>query len=312
MARGKGVSLSTVLLILVLIIGAGMYFGFIRIPALPGQIASTTAPSELVAVQRKIQFSLVDPLGGSAIASAQIKVYKGTSLLESLTTDTYGIATTSLLYNTGDQLTIWVNKSNYVRRYIPVQVPAMSKVDAETGNPLSIPLQMTKTPTVTIKITDQFGNVYSGSNNKLNFTALGQTSVAITVTIYNTLDNSGFIGSRDILNNVDWKLVHYISTDATKSTIQGFERSAQRGTTLYYFNTLPDDALTKQKVGQTYVKTGVYSLTFTVGKGSLGSNQSETYTFYVMMYADVNNFINQGIFSYDAVQLASFSLILAA
>ena len=82
MARGRGVSLSTVLLILVLLIGAGMYFGYIKIPALPGQIASTTtAPSELVAVQRKIQFSLVNPLAGSAIPSATIKIYKGTTLI---------------------------------------------------------------------------------------------------------------------------------------------------------------------------------------------------------------------------------------
>jgi len=312
MARGKGVSLSTVLLILVLLIGAGIYLGIIKIPALPGQIASTTtAPSELVAVQRKIQFSLVDPLAGSAIPSATVKIYKGTTLIETLTTDSSGVATSSQLYSTGDQLYVYVEKAGYVKRYIPVQVPAMNALDAQAGNMFSIPLQTYTAPTVTLKITDQFGNTYA-SGGKLNFTALGQTTVSITVTIYNTQDNSGFIGSRDILNNVDWRLVHYISTTGTLSTIQGFERSAQRGTTMYYFNSVPDDALTRQKVGQTYVKTGVYSLTFTVGKGGLAAGQSETYNFYLMMYADVNNFVNQGIFSYDAVQLASFSLVLAA
>jgi len=73
-----------------------------------------------------------------------------------------------------------------------------------------------------------------------------------------------------------------------------------------------DDALTKQLVGNQYTKTGVATLTITVGKGSLSAGSTQAFTFDLMGYFDPAYFAQNGIGGPDATRLATFSLTFAA
>jgi hypothetical protein len=165
--------------------------------------------------------------------------------------------------------------------------------------------------TYTIKVTDQFGNSYS-SGGLLNFTSLGVSSVSITITIYNTADNTGYVTSKDQINNILLAAVLETSTPGSAVTVSGAGQRVVRGTTSYWLTQLSDDGLTRQLVGNTYVKPGVASITITFGKGSLAKGQTQAFTFNLMIYYDPAYFAVNGIGGPDATSVATFTLNLGA
>jgi hypothetical protein len=263
-------------------------------------------------VNKPIKFALSDPLAGAAIGSANVYIYGSDKVLkESLTTVSDGTVTSALPYQSDSVIYVKVAKTGYVTRWFTVTVPKMSPADAQSLTSNFVPLQTYNLGTYTIKITDQFGNSYT-SGGSLNFTALGATTVSVTITIYNTEDNSGYISSYDYLNSINLNAVLLSSTAGSSVTVTGAGSSVMRGTTTYWISVLSDDGLTRQLVGNQYVKPGVTSVTITFGKGSLTAGGSQAFTFTVYGYFDQNYFATNGIGGPDAVSLATFSLTLKA
>jgi cytoskeletal protein RodZ len=267
---------------------------------------------ELVAVNKPIKFSLTDPLKGSAVASANIYIYTPDKILrESLITGSDGTITSALPYKSDSVLYVKVVKSGYVTSWFTVTVPKMSPADAQSLTFNFVPLQVVTLGTYTIKVTDQFGNSYS-SGGLLNFTSLGVTSISITITIYNTADNTGYVTSKDQINNVLLAAVLEASTPGSAVTVSGAGQSVVRGTTSYWLTQLSDDGLTRKLVGNVYTKPGVSSVTITFGKGSLAKGQTQAFTFKLMIYYDPAYFAVNGIGGPDATSVATFTLNLGA
>lgn len=314
MARdGYRISLSTMFLVIILIFGAAWYFGYLNLSTIPtGQIPQTGT----VDVTKPIKFSLIDPLAGSAIQSATIEIYGTDKVLkESLITSSgsgeEGTCSTAMPYKSGTTLWIKISKAGYVTRWVTVTVPKMSQADAQSLTYNYIPLNTVNLGTYSIKIMDQFGNVYS-SGGTANFTTLGTNSLTLTVTVYNTEDNSGYISSvNPIIGQSLGSTVRFYSSGSALA-ISGFQSSVTRGSTTYYFVDLSDDAMTRQKVGEQYTKTGTTSFTINVNKGSLASGNSENLVFNLYGYFDKNYFSQYGTGGELATSLASFTLTLAA
>ena len=273
-------------------------------------IAEQTTSTRGVAVTKPLQIAVTDPIAGQAVSGASVLVYEGNVLKESLTTDSAGKATTSLPYKSGTQLYIKVVNGNS-KEWKAITVPYMSPEDAQslTTNFVSIPFFTLGT--YTIKVMDQFGNVYA-SGDTVNFTTLGVSTVTLTITIYNTVDNTGYVSSYDPINKVNWYAYLVTSTSGTAVGITGFDQSVQRGTTTYYLVHVPDDGLTRQLVGQTYVKPGTWSYTITINKGTLTAGQSQAFTITLYAYFDPQYFAANGVGSPDALALATFTLNVGA
>jgi hypothetical protein len=306
----KGWHIVAVLLIIFLL----WYGGYIKFNVQqPQQQPQQPQPGEtLVSVNKPVKFALSDPLAGVALASANIYIYGQDKVLkESLTTDSAGTVTSALPYQSDSVINVKVAKSGYVTRWFAVTIPEMSPADAQSLTSNFVPLQTYNLGTYTIKATDQFGNSYT-SGGTLNFTALGATTVSVTITIYNTEDNSGYVSSHDYLNNINLNAVLLCSTPGSSVTVTGAGSSVMRGTTTYWISVLNDDGLTRQLVGNQYVKPGVTSVTITFGKGNLAAGSTQAFTFNLQDYFDQTYFTTNGIGGPDAASLASFSLTLAA
>lgn len=268
--------------------------------------------AELVSVNKPLKFSLTDPLAGAAIGSANIYIYGPDKVLrETLTTASDGTVVSALPYASDTTIYVKVVKSGYVTRWFTITVPKMTPADAESLTSNYIALQTVNLGTYTIKAVDQFGNTYA-SGGSLNFTALGASTVSVTFTIYNTEDNSGYVSSYDFINGINLNAVFQTSTGGSSVVVNGAGNSVQRGTTTYWLTVLSDDGLTRQIIGQTYVKPGQTSVVITFNKGALSAGQSQAFTFNLMAYFDPAYFASQGIGGPEAVTLASFSLTLRA
>lgn len=300
------------ILFVILLLFAAIYTGFIKIEWTTVPPESELPSVEKVSVNKPVKFYLGDPLRGEAIASASIYIYdQNKVLLETLITGSDGTVTSSLPYQSDTIIRVKVEKSGYVTRWFAITVPRMSPADAESLTSNYVALQTYYLGTYTIKVTDQFGNSYT-SGGTLNFTALGAETVSVTFTIYNTEDNSGYISSYDFLNGINLNAAFLTSTSGSSVTVTGAGSSVLRGTTTYWITIVDDEGLTRQLVGNTYVKPGVTSVTITFGKGSLTSGSSQSFTFTLYVYFDQDYFATNGIGGPDATSLATFSLTLAA
>ena len=304
---------SSWIIVLLLILAAAWYFGYIQIPGFSVAPPSATPSQNTVAVTKPLKISVIDQWAGQAVSSATVKIYRGPTLQESLTTDATGIATSALSYKSGEQLYIHVVKGN-AELWKTVEVPYMSPADAEslTVNPVNI--QFYTLGTYTIKIMDSDGNAYT-SGGTLNFTTLGKDVVTLTITVYNTVDNSGYISSYNpVLGEARnaYIVLELSGTNFDKVSIQGLPAKKDLAATSYYWIQVPDDGLVKYKVGNTYVKPGVYSITITVDGSALTSGDSVTAKFILKLFADDNLFVQRGVWSSEtALDAATFTLTLA-
>jgi len=264
--------------------------------------------TDLVSVNKPMKFALLDPLAGSAIPNASIMLYGADNVMrESLETGSDGTVTSALPYESDTVLYAMIEESGYVTKWTTVTVPKMSAADAESLSSNFVSLQTYDLGTYTIKVTDQFGNSYD-SLDTLNFTTLGASSVTLTITIYNTEDNSGYISSYDRLNAVDLDAVMVTSTEGSDATVSGAGSGVTRGANSYWLSEVSPDGMTRQLVGSTYVKSGVTSMSITLGEGAIGANETQDFVFGLYGYFDMGYFMQNGIGGPDALLLTSFTL----
>jgi len=282
--------------------------------ALFGKSASTIpgggqTPSNLVDVNKPLQIAVEDPLNGIAISGATVKIIQGTTTMETLTTSSTGIATSSLPYKSGTNLVLEVIATNYVTRFVPVTVPQMSPSDAQALTTNFVSLRDVKLGTPSIQV------MYNGVNyagTTLNFTTLGVTSVTLTVSIYNTLPNSGWISSYDPVNQQNLNLVAQLYTTGSSVALTGLS-SVLRGTSTYYLQKVNDGYSNGQVVAGGFSSQsiggattgGVFTYTFTIAKGSLAHGQTQAFTLQLYQSADPNLFAQTGTYGPDAAALGS-------
>ena len=304
------ISGSTAILLIVVIFAALWALGYIEIPSKP----ETVLPAEQgVAVTKPLKISVIDQWAGQAVGSATVKIYKGTVLMESLTTDATGIATSALSYKSGDELHIQIVKDN-AQLWKTIEVPYMSKADAEslTVNPINIPFYTLGT--YIIKIMDGDGNVYS-SGGTLNFTTLGKDVVTLTITIYNTQDNTGYISSYNpILGEArnPYIVLTISGTNFDKLGVQGFSYRKDLAASSVFFTQVSDDGLVKYKVGNVYQKEGTWSITITIDGSALSAGDSISASFVLKLFADGNKYLSTNVWSSETVvDAATFDLTIA-
>jgi biopolymer transport protein ExbD len=311
-AKYTAVAFVTLVILVVLFIQIAPYFGLQLWQPTQQQQQQQQQQTGTVPVNKPLLISLQDPLKGAAIASATVYIYTPDKVLrETLTTDSAGKVTTALPYQSDSTIYVKVVKSGYVTRWYTVTVPRMTQADAQSSTTNFVALQDVAIGTYTIKVTDQFGTTYT-SGGSLNFTTLGVTSVSLQVSIYNTVDNTGYVSSNDFLNGVNLNAVFMVSTGGSAVVVSGAGTPVTRGTTSYWLQQVPDDGLTRQLVGQTYVKPGTTGVTFSVNKGSLAHGSTQAFTLTLYVYFDIAYFSTNGIGGPDATPVATFSLNFAA
>ena len=266
-----------------------------------------------VTVNYPVKFSVVDKYAGGAAASASVYVYdKNLVQMESLTTDSNGLATTSGAYKSGTLLYVKVSYSGALK-WFQFTVPKMSKEMAQSltyNGPHT--LYMFDIGTYSLSVVDSAGNSYANNGN-INKTVLGNT-VQLTITVYETVDNDGYESSHDPINNIDLNALgvcKLTGTNYENVVLSGMTNSIEKGTNMYYANILNDQTLTKWKVGTTYKSpyNGVTSFVITLDlSGYSGDAADLIITIYG--FANWNYFTQKGSFGPDSTALATITLNL--
>ena len=318
--QAKGIKMGTFLalfIILVLSVMVGIYgYNYVVQQNIIKSPVQPPTNSNLIGVNKPIEIAVNDPLQGVALSGASIKVLEGTVVMETLTTSGAGIATTALPYQSGTSLILEVSASGYVTEYVPVVVPQMTPQDAQAqaDNYLHVTDIQVGVPSIQIN--------YAGTNyaaSTLNFTTLGISSATLTVTIYNTKVNSGWVNSYDPINAQNLNIEAELSTTGSSVSVTGLS-SISRGTSTYYLQQVNSGFngnsvqvggfSTSSSGGQTI--GGVFTYSFTVSKASLAHGSTQSFTLQLYQGADGSLFISSGTFGPDATSLGSSTTITFA
>jgi hypothetical protein len=131
----------------------------------------------------------------------------------------------------------------------------------------------------------------------------------LTVTLRNSVDNTGYISSYDPVSKVNLNPALLTSSSTSYMTIQNAGSYVPRGTVSNWVLVPTDTGLTKELVGSVYKQQGQQSFTITLYKGTLTSAANQTVTFDLYKYFDSSYYAQQGIGGPDAATAASqFSL----
>lgn len=261
----------------------------------PFQSGQTT--DNLVAVNKVLDFALINEYAGSALTSKTLYVYDsdGETLLETLTTGGDGTISSGFTYPSGK--VIYVNYiSSNDKMWWKLTVPKMNPSDAESATVNSIGLKAFSIGTYTSDV------LYHGSTSiadagDYNFTDSGETPT-FTYRLANTgSDNTGLKDSYDPIYKQSWHVCVYITfsgTDYEKVLVYGFNHDFTLGSTHYVASRLDAYGLTKHKVGNSYKSTGTVEFTFSLdGTGYTGSGAT-TMQIYVYAYTDPAWTMNHG------------------
>jgi len=274
-----------------------------------------------VIVNKPLKFTLMNTAAGSAIASAPLKVYDGQALVESLTTDAYGQATTGSSYPSDKVLNVLAD-TGYAMAWYQVTVPRMSQGDADslTTNPIRLNSFVT---TYNLAITVKMGGTTQTNGSYYDISDSGSTGV-ISITVDNSADNNVYCASYDPINQVNWKAYIVVSTTGTyasnfdKLSFTGPGWTFSRSTTGYWVDEVPTQtvsqlglsnvaAFSRIKIGTTYIMPGSTATAWSFDFSGLSSGYTNL-TISVRIMADVNNFQTKGVWSPDTITLATYTL----
>ena len=276
-----------------------------------GGVVTPGAPEQGgVVVNKPLKIAVIDEFAGSPVASASVKIYEGTQLKESLTTDASGIATSTLNYRSDTQLDIFVSSGNS-KAWYKVTVPRMSEADAQAATVNPIELRFFTLASISIQVRDSFGNSYTSGGN-LNKTTLGANIVSLTVSWFVANDNTGFKNSFDPINNMDWNAVLFTQVTGTnyeKVIVTGADGSYAVGLNNWYYNMIQDTELTKWKIGNQYKYPGTSSRVLTVDLTGYSGDAADI-VFQIVVYTSPDYHRQYGSFGPDAVILGTFTINL--
>jgi len=267
-AVGLGATIIVIVVIMVAVVAVFEYFppSSQSVIPLPGQgTASSSVNSGNVA--GKIQFVITNPLSGAAATPTTFKVYPaagsviggqtygGLTASETITISG-GTGTSALIYPPGTVLNVYELLSSSQTMYWKVIAPGVTSAQQGYGTAAQVAMPEPVLPTITIQVTDNKGNAYTGGTSIANFTAvghcttnnfcLGETSIGFTVNVIDTVANTGYISSYDPINSQNWCAALQVKESGTNVnlvSITGFPTTYGAftvGTIRYWQGALPD------------------------------------------------------------------------
>jgi hypothetical protein len=273
-----------------------------------------TESSDLVAVNKVLDFALTDQYGGSALASKTLLVYDsdGETQLESLTTGSDGTITTAFLYPSGKVIYVYYESSND-KQWWRITVPKMTSADVETATVNTITLKSFTIGTYTSD-TLYHGATSIADDGSYNATASGD-SPTFRYTLANSgSDNTGLMDSYDPLYKHNFWTCIYVTfsgTDYEKALVYGFQYDYTLGTTHYVASRLDSYALTREVDGITVKSEGTQTFVFSLDLSGLGASASITMQIYAYTYTDPEySKTHGGAYGTEAVQIAEHAVTI--
>ncbi|RLI46918.1 hypothetical protein DRO69_02000 [Candidatus Bathyarchaeota archaeon] len=270
-------------------------------------------PTGTVPVNKILRLSVIDKFAGSVVTGATVKIYDGQTLLETATDNNDGTYDTALTYPSGKELNVYVAKST-AKMWKTITVPYMTEADAAAATVNTVNLDFFTRSSLTMTVIDGDGNSYSngGSINKTSGGTPGKSLITLTVSLYVSSDNTGFISSYDPINQLNWYPLLTAKTTGTNYenvVVSGFAQGYEKGTNMYYVTKLADTDVTKYKVGNNYVYPGSSSFTFTLDLSGYSGDAADL-VLTVYFYADSAYHQAKGSWGPDSVSIVTSTLNL--
>jgi hypothetical protein len=278
---------------------------------IPGGGGTQTQTAGLIDVTKPIRFAVMDEYAGSAVSSATVQIYRGTSPVETLTTGSDGTVTSALTYRSGESLNVYITKGSS-KYWAAVTVPKMSPADAQSlsYNPVTVKTFTVGTYTITV-VRSTGASLSSGGT--FDFTAAGVTQESFTVSVFNTADNTGYLTSTNPIDNRKlgaFLEVSITGTNYDKFLVSGLPGYRTTGSGNTWTRPVSDSEISRVKVGTTVVKPGSFSVVVTVDSSPASSGNTATMTIRLNLFADEQRFLTIGDKGADAVVAATFTLTL--
>lgn len=300
--------------------------------------ASVNTNLNLCSVTKPLSLTAYNGLAGTALNAPTIAIFTGSSPYtqqSSAAASSAGVLTTGASYTTGTTLKIRTIDASLARNQIDFTVPPMTCGDNATNNVVAIYGIVLGAWTTTMTGT---GGTTLSTGKQYLITAFTGNTVDITFTLSETTANAGYKSSFDYVNGVWNYFVFEMSTAGTALGLDGFLKTALKGSTSYYFAICGDGisgqgygssggtgaytaqsgtgqskgvtsncvgSLSSQTIG-TSVYGGTAAIKFTVKQGSQAKGDAaQTLTFKYWSYADVDNYINKNTYGPDVTQVGS-------
>ncbi|HEV2120569.1 MAG TPA: hypothetical protein VGS11_10785 [Candidatus Bathyarchaeia archaeon] len=325
--KRRAISLGAVVLGLVIVVAAVAVI-FIELPPpkqvtinLPG--GSTTSSTTGVAAActglsaSVITLNFADGLAGGSSTPTTVKIVpdagvvvggqpaSGKTALETVTISS-GTGNTANQYPCGAGLSVYEVLSGSETMYWHTIAPGATPSQIQGKNFPALNLLTFAAPTLKFLVLDDAGNSYTSGTSIANFSAktgntannfwLNEATITFTVTITNTVANSGFASSYDPINLQNWcsgLLMKENGTTTNTVGVTGFPTSGGAltvGSTRYWQATIPDgfsSGVANPILSGSFANTGFTTncASYSAGSGGLssqkqaGSNTGGVWTF---------------------------------
>jgi len=273
----------------------------------------TPTPSQFSA-SVPIEFVVKDQWQGGAVDSATIDFYiHGSNVKEETLTTSSGKATSSFSYKSGTLLDVYVALGDTKYWFIGVQVPyydTAEKAAAVTKH--QIALDFWTLGSYAISVVGPDGNAISDNGN-LNKTVLGNTPT-LTVTIRNTVDNTGFKSCSDPIEGYMDQAIVLLKLTGTGSESVILKAPSwpykEIGNDRYWGSAIPDADLTRIKAADgTVTQEGVHTFSVSLDLTNYSGDLADL-VITVYAYSSWDYFNYYGAAGADAVQLAQMTINL--
>ncbi len=301
------------IIVAVVAIGGFMLYqgGYLDDLNLPFSISGENGiPAGYVSVNKKIQFTWTAEWSGTVANAKTFYVYDDTlALRETLTTAATGIVASAQNYPSGTVLYVKYDDTNNQIWY-SITVPYMSEAEAQAQTYNDIALKYYAIGTYTVDDLKAGGITYADAST-YNCTSNG-TAPIFTYSLVNTgADNTGLLESYDPIYGQNWDVwvTGTITGDnASLVTLNGVDYSWKVGNDWYFADKVSASALSKWKVGLSYVPgyEGSDSCTFGLDLSPF-TTAADTATLQITVYASadpVYAMAHAGNFGVNKVTLA--------
>jgi len=276
----------------------------------------TPTPTGKYSAEIPIEFVVKDQYQGGAVDSATIDFYlHGSNVKEETLTTSSGKATSSFSYKSGTLLDIYVAKGNTKYWFLGVEVPYYDTAEkAAQVTKHQIALDFWTLGTYAISVVGPDGNTISNNGN-LNKTESGiGNTPTLTVTIRNTVDNTGFKSCNDPIEGYTDQAIVLVKLTGTGSENIVLKAPSwpykEIGTDRYWGSAIPDSELTRIKAADgTVTQEGVYTFTISLDLTNYSGDAADL-VLTVYAYSSWDYFNYYGAAGGDAVQLASMTINL--
>lgn len=314
-AKGSAISMTTILIIAA--VGFGAYWAYTNgyFDDLDLSFSATGGTGNKVDVNKKIQFTWTAEWSGTVANAKTFYVYdESLALRETLTTAATGIVASSQNYPSGTKLYIKYDDTNNQIWY-EITVPQMTSDEAQSQTYNDVSLKYYAIGTYTVD-TLRAGGIDFADGSTYNVSSNGTTPTFIYTLANTGADNTGLIDSYDPIYKCAWQtwVTGKISGDnASLVIVNGADYVFTVGTDTYFAERVSSSALSKWKVGASYVPgyTGGDSCSWSLDLSGFTATSAATMQITVYSCADpVYAMTHAGNFGVDKVTLAEQTVSL--